>query len=139
MNKFSREDANLADSILDEASLNQEDRNTPDTGSESPASATIKVWIDDFGVLLTVREEKVNSLLVKVGKLIDYAKSHGWKPVWNKETTPSFTPSTQPKTSQEECHHANVGQKKSSGYKKPENKDRVYNYCLDCNKFMGWA
>jgi len=108
---------------------------------EAPAVANIKVWIKGYGVMLTVRGEKMMDIVKKTEVLIDYAESHGWKNTWNTTETPIkpvVGQPTNPKVSQEECNHANVGQKKASGFKKPENKGKVYDYCMDCNKFLNW-
>jgi hypothetical protein len=88
--------------------------------------------------MLTARDNKVSELLKKTETLIDYAVSHKWKNVWDQPTpTPIETKITE-KASQDDCQHADIGQKVSSGHNKPENKGRIYSYCLKCNKFMGW-
>lgn len=74
-----------ADEALDRAQLGVDDAKDQDL-PEAPASMTLKVWIDGFGVMLTARDTKVASLLKKTETMIDYAKSHGWKNVW--DTTP---------------------------------------------------
>jgi hypothetical protein len=91
------------DEVLDEAQLGadeQQDVNIP----EAPAVANIKVWIKGFGVMFTVRGEKLNDMIKKTSTLIDYAETHGWKNTWN--MTPQGTPQAvvgQPTTSQPMC------------------------------------
>jgi hypothetical protein len=73
------------DAVLDEAQMNTDDRNDEDI-PEAPAVSNIKVWIKGYGVMLTVRGEKMMDIIKKTETLIDYAESHGWKNVW--DTTP---------------------------------------------------
>lgn len=130
-----QQDIQDVDQILDEAAMTSTDTKTLDL-PEAPASATVKFWIKGYGVLFTMRDEKANPLLRKVSMVVDYAESHGWKNTWEKDGNGVAKATT--KADPDSCSHQNVGQKKASGHNKPENKDRVYNYCLDCNKFMGW-
>lgn len=134
---MNKDDMKLADEILDEAQINADDRNDVDL-PEAPASATIRFWIRGYGVLFTMRDEKVQPLLKKVSTIVEYAESHNWKNTWDKEGTTPIERKVKAKVNQEECNHADIGQKKSGGFNKPENKGRIYNYCLSCNKFMGW-
>lgn len=60
---------------------------------EAPASATVRVYIDDFSTLLTVRGTEASDVVRKVEFIINYAKKQGWKSTWNKET-PNYPPST---------------------------------------------
>lgn len=134
MNDFAKD----IDESLDEAQIVADDSKDQDL-PEAPASVTIRVWIEGFGVMLTARDEKVASLLKKTETMIAYAKSHHWKNTWDKEGTTPIENRIKEKVNQEECNHADVGQRKSSGFNKPENKGKIYNYCLSCNKFMGWV
>lgn len=87
------------DEVLDEVQINTDDR-TPQILPEAPASMTIKVWIRGFGVMLTARDNKVSDLLKKTETIIEYAESHGWKNVWDKEPTdhtPTVIPENTPK------------------------------------------
>ena len=86
-----------ADEVLDRAQLGADDAKDQDL-PEAPASMTLKVWIEGYGVMLTARDTKVASLLKKTETMIDYAKSHGWKNVW--DTTPKAVVS-QPVTPQD--------------------------------------
>jgi len=52
---------------------------------EAPASATIRVWIDGYGVLLTMRSEKVKDVVNKILTVVKIAKEKGWKPTWKEE------------------------------------------------------
>ena len=74
------------DEVLDEAQMvadEQKDEVLP----EAPAVSNIKVWIRGFGVMLTVRGEKMMDIVKKTETLVDYAESHEWKNVW--DTAPS--------------------------------------------------
>ena len=72
------------DETLNEAAVanNDKEQDLP----EAPASMTMRVWVRGFGIMLTVRDTTVSSLLKKTETLVDYAESHGWKNVW--DTTP---------------------------------------------------
>ena len=75
------------DQLLDEANVQQKD--TEVSIPEAPAVANIKVWIKGYGVMFTVRGEKMNDILTKTTTLIDYAESHGWKNTWNTTGQPT--------------------------------------------------
>lgn len=77
---------NEVDAALDKASMISKDK-TEDI-PEAPAVSNIKVWIKGYGVMLTVRGEKMMDIIKKTETLIDYAESHGWKNTWN---TPEMT------------------------------------------------
>lgn len=82
------------DEALDEAQMvsnDQKEVNIP----EAPAVSNVKVWIEGYGVTLTVRGEKLNDMIHKTETIIDYAKSHGWKNVWDSTPGDVLTP---PKT-----------------------------------------
>lgn len=71
---------------VDEALEESEETSEPTNGlPEAPASVTVRFWIDDYGVLFTMRDEQVKELVAKLDFLMDYAKKRGWKPSWNKE------------------------------------------------------
>ena len=108
--------------------------NTPDNKSsndlpEAPASATIRVYIDGYSTLLTMRSTKVKDVIAQTEYIVNYAKSKGWKTTWDKEDA---------KPSQDTCEHKDKTTKVSSGHNKPENKGRKYESCLTCNKFLNW-
>ena len=126
------------DETLDEAQVVADDTKDMEL-PEAPTSMTMRVWIKGYGVMLTVRDNKMSSLLKKTETMVDYAISHSWKNVWDKPLDTPIEKKIKEKVSQEECHHANIGQKKSSGYNKPENKGRMYEYCTNCNKFLQWV
>ena len=73
------------DEVLDTASLISKDKE--ESIPEAPAVSNIKVWIRGFGVMLTVRGEKMMDIVKKTETLIDYAESHGWKNTWNMTAT----------------------------------------------------
>ena len=52
---------------------------------EAPASATVRVWVEDYGVLLTMRGDQVGPVVKQVEWMVDYAKKKGWKPSWKEE------------------------------------------------------
>jgi hypothetical protein len=60
---------------------------------EAPASATIRVYIDDFSTLITMRGTETKDIVRQVEFIIDFAKKKGWKSTWNKET-PAYAPRT---------------------------------------------
>jgi hypothetical protein len=62
---------------------------------EAPASATVRVYIDDFSTLLTVRGTEANDVVKKVEFIIEYAKKQGWKSTWTKEQ-PIYNPPAAP-------------------------------------------
>ena len=59
---------------------------------EAPASVNVKVWIDDYGVMLTMRGQKVSDIVKQLEYIIDTAKKKGWKPTWDKGEQPKATP-----------------------------------------------
>lgn len=87
VNKFDDNDVyesmkESADEIMDEAQLHADDRKD-EVLPEAPAVSNVKVWIKGYGVMLTVRGEKVMDIVKKTETLIDYAQSHGWKNRWD--------------------------------------------------------
>ena len=70
------------DEALDEAQMVADEAKDMEL-PEAPASMTLKVWIQGYGVMLTARDTKVSSLLKKTETMIDYAVSHGWKNRWD--------------------------------------------------------
>jgi len=60
---------------------------------EAPASATIRVWIDGYGVLLTMRSDKVGDVVEKLEYIVKKAKEKGWKPSWKDEKEDKAQPS----------------------------------------------
>ena len=125
------------DETLDEAQVVADDTKDMEL-PEAPTSMTMRVWIKGYGVMLTVRDNKMSSLLKKTETMVDYAISHKWEPTWEKRISTPIERKTIEKINQKTCEHIRTGQKKSSGFNKPENKDRVYEYCIDCNKFLHW-
>jgi hypothetical protein len=98
---FEEEMKESADEALDRAQMGADDAKDQDL-PEAPTSMTMKVWIKGYGVMITARDNKMNSLLKKTETLIDYAVSHGWKNVW--DTAPQAT--SKPATSQ--AHQGDV-------------------------------
>ena len=66
---------------------------------ESPASINIKFWVDDFGVLLTMRAVRVSTLVKQLEDILKIAKEKGWKPSWVKEPTVHQTSTQTPSVS----------------------------------------
>lgn len=106
----------------------------PNDLGEAPASANLKVWIDGYGVMITVRGNESSDIVTKIAFLVKYAKEQGWKNTWDEKPTGI----QREKVDQSTCPHTNPGEKVSAGVRKPENKGRTYKYCLDCNAFQGW-
>lgn len=73
------------DEILDEAQMNADHKD--EVLPEAPAVSNIKLWIKGYGVMLTVRGEKMIDIIKKTETIIDYAQSHGWNYTWT--TTPT--------------------------------------------------
>ena len=61
---------------------------------EAPASATIRVYIDDFSTLITMRGTETKDIVRQVEFIIDFAKKKGWKSTWDKGTAPATGGST---------------------------------------------
>jgi len=57
---------------------------------EAPASATVRFWIDGYGVLFTMRDEKVAGVRDKLEVILQYAKQKGWKPSWKEDEKPAI-------------------------------------------------
>ena len=72
---------NEIDDILDKADMIHTDSDTSEL-PESPASANVKVWIHDFGVMFTMRDNKMSNVVAKIEKLIKIGVEKGWKPKW---------------------------------------------------------
>jgi len=70
------------DEALDEAQMVADDRKD-ESLPEAPAVANVKVWVKGFGVMFTVRGEKMLDIVQKTLTLIDFAESHGWKNTWD--------------------------------------------------------
>lgn len=83
------------ESSLDEAQMVADDKEVNGL-PEAPAVANIKVWIKGFGVMFTVRGEKLNDMIKKTVTLIDYAESHSWKNRWDDPPMPGNTILPQP-------------------------------------------
>lgn len=62
---------------------------------EAPASANLKVWIDGYGVMITVRGTEVDDIVTKIEFLVKHAKDKGWKNKWDETipTKPTVEPS----------------------------------------------
>ena len=97
---------------LDEAQMVADDGKTQEL-PEAPASMTMRVWIQGYGVMLTVRDNKVASLLKKTETMIDYAKSHGWKDKWNEDATSQPTTSQMPSEDLGTCKKCGAPNKRS--------------------------
>lgn len=64
----------------------------PNSLPEAPASATVRVWIDGYGVLLTMRDEQVKEVVKKLEEIVNFAKKKGWKSSWKEEEKPKTKP-----------------------------------------------
>jgi len=56
---------------------------------EAPASVTVKLWIDDYNVMLTMRSQKVSDVVEQLEYIINTAKKKGWKSTWDKGEAPA--------------------------------------------------
>ncbi len=97
---------------------------TSESLPESPASANIRFWIEDYSVQLTMRDMEVNPLVEKITKIIGIAKERGWKPTWDKGTpvTAPATPAVQQSQSPVCPVHGTVMVLKPAGVSKTSNK-----------------
>lgn len=64
---------------------------------ESPASANLKVYIDGFGAMITIRGTESQALVAQIEEMVKIAKLKGWMPSWNTETNKAFTPKVEVK------------------------------------------
>lgn len=103
---------------------------------ESPASLTVRFWVDDYGVMLTMRGNEVRTIVKQLEWVIDFAKKKGWKSKWSEKTT-VFPKSREAKANQETCSHVQfkVAQVKKEG----ANKGKWFKICTSCSKFLGWV
>ena len=79
------------DEVLDEAMISSE-KSDIENLPESPNSANIKVWIDGFGVMFTMRDNKMQNVVKKVTTLIQLAQEKGWKHTWETGKTITLVP-----------------------------------------------
>lgn len=68
-----------------EEALTEEKERELETLPESPASANLKVWIEGFGVMFTVRDTQASEVIAKILNIIALAQKKGWKPSWREE------------------------------------------------------
>lgn len=87
-------DPDEVDASLDEASMHENDQKEEQL-PEAPAVANIRVWIRGYGVIFTVRGEKMMDIVTKTNTLVDYAESHGWKSKWDTEQVQPATGTVQ--------------------------------------------
>jgi len=131
---MNQQDIKDIDATLDEATMIDREVNIP----EAPAVANIKVWIKGFGVMFTVRGEKLNDMVIKTTHIIDYAESHGWKNTWETAPTPQGTQTTR---SCPKCGSPLVEAKKKDGsiyYKCSTNKwDKFKKVATGCD-YIDW-
>lgn len=101
---------------------------------EAPGSIHIDSYLKGFHVGWTKRlvDNKLGKELFNIKAFIKGLKDEGFKPSWNEQTNESIAPTPQ------DCPHLHKEAKVSSGFKKPENKGKIYESCLDCKKFIGW-
>jgi len=115
------------------------------TGQESPQSISFVGYYKGFSVTVTKRdpEAKVLPLIESAKTAIDSMIEEGWKPSWNSETNKQVVPDSEkwldPPIDPEICKHTHIETKVSGGFKKPENKGKMYSSCLDCKKFLSWV
>jgi hypothetical protein len=67
---------------------------------EAPASATVRLFIDDFNTMITMRGTEVRDIVKQVEFIVDFAKKKGWKSTWNKEVYPTQSTASSPSQSQ---------------------------------------
>lgn len=59
---------------------------------EAPASATVRVWIDGYGVLITTRDNEVGKVIERVAWIMNFAKENNWKPSWKEQAKAEIKP-----------------------------------------------
>jgi len=96
---MNEQDIKDIDPTLDESAMIDKEVNIP----EAPAVANVKVWIKGYGVLFTVRGEKLNDMIMKTTRIIDYAESHGWKNTWDTTSVNPASTATVATTQLGEC------------------------------------
>lgn len=103
----------------------------PNDLPEAPASVTARFWIEDYGVLLTMRGREVKEVVKKLEWVIDFAKKKGWRPRWSEgeEKKAQKAPAA--------CSHTQfkVKQVKKEG----ANKGKWFKTCAQCGEFLGWV
>ncbi len=88
---------------LEEASVNAHTQHNTNTDNlpESPSSVNVKVWIDGYGCIFTLRDKEMFNCVKKLTTLIGLFKEKGWKPTWDKvipaaANNPAFKDFTNP-------------------------------------------
>jgi hypothetical protein len=85
------------DEVLDEVENNGANTRSDTILPEAPASINIKLWVDDYSVMLTMRSERVSDVIKQMEYVVTLAKKRGWKSTWDKvPSTPQTTVSATP-------------------------------------------
>lgn len=100
---------------------------------EAPASATIRFWINGYGVMLTMRDEKVFPLVDKIQKIIGIGQAKGWQQKWP-EPAGSPTPQAK-KIDPETCNVDHSSLQPRQVKKEGPNKGKWFVSCDKCNYF----
>ena len=100
------------DPIMDVTSHHDEDN---DSLPEAPASVSVRFWIDDYGVMLTMRSKKVGDVVNQLEYIIDTAKKKGWKSVWDKDKAEETQKKSSTSSDTPVCSIHNRKMKKFSG------------------------
>jgi len=102
---------------------------------EAPASATAKIVTDNgFSWLFTMRDDKIATLVEKIGIIEKSFKKLGWRPaieVYKEDKKKEAA-------SQQACDHS-AGYDKREVKKEGPNKGKSYLRCKACGTFVGWA
>ena len=133
----SQQEADI-DATLDEAQMVADDRKD-EVLPEAPAVANIKVWIQGYGVMLTVRGEKMMDIVKKTETLVDYAKSHGWKNVWDTPGVPQSAVVGQPTGAQTMCGVHGVPMSRKQGVSAKTGKPYDFMSCPQKNADGSWC
>lgn len=106
---------------------------------EAPASASMKVKSPNGAeYIFTMRDEKASVLLFKMAAMEDNFLKKGFTFI-SQDRGSGRSGGIQAKSAaQATCQHLNKTAKKSSGHNKPENAGKIYESCLDCDKWLGW-
>lgn len=90
------QDSQDIDDVLDEVENSGANGRSETSLPEAPASINIKFWVEDFGVLLTMRSDKVSDVIKQMEYVLDLAKKRGWKSTWEKIPPAPVTAGTTP-------------------------------------------
>lgn len=110
----------------------------------SPSNAKVTVRLksrNGFVYEMNFEDDKAIGLIKKLAVFELACMDEGITPyvVIPAAATPVNKPTVSGNSKQDSCQHTEVTKKRSTGGKNIANKDRIYESCLDCGKFMKWT